>query len=88
MMKIRKPVFAFWIALCLIAVHVPLRADEDPHGLTPAENMVFMPKLAGLKNKQYRNQSGREEKDRDMCGILLAIAIMAFLTISQYLGWY
>ena len=36
----------------------------------------------------YMANSGREEKDRDMCGMLLAIAIMAFLTISQYLGWY
>ena len=36
----------------------------------------------------YMANTGREEKDRDLCGILLAVAIMAFLTVSQYLGWY
>lgn len=36
----------------------------------------------------FMANSGLEEKDRDMCGMLLAIALMAFLTISQYLGWY
>ncbi|MBN2321165.1 MAG: hypothetical protein JXR49_18945 [Acidobacteria bacterium] len=36
----------------------------------------------------YMANSGREAKDRDMCGMLLAIIIMAFLTLSQYLGWY
>jgi hypothetical protein len=36
----------------------------------------------------YMVNTGREAKDRDLCGILLAVAIMAFLTVSQYLGWY
>lgn len=36
----------------------------------------------------FMANSGREEKDRDMCGMLLAVLIMAFLTLSQYLGWY
>ncbi len=36
----------------------------------------------------YMANSGREQKDRDMCGMLLAIGILAFLTVSQYLGWY
>ena len=40
------------------------------------------------KGFDYMANSGREEKDRDMCGMLLAIIIMAFLTLSQYLGWY
>jgi len=40
------------------------------------------------KGFNFMANSGREEKDRDMCGMLLAIGIIAFLTISQYLGWY
>jgi hypothetical protein len=36
----------------------------------------------------FMANSGREEKDRDMCGMLLAVVVMAFLTLSQYLGWY
>ncbi|MEJ2108510.1 MAG: hypothetical protein P8Z37_01075 [Acidobacteriota bacterium] len=36
----------------------------------------------------FMANKGREEKDRDMCGMLLAIAVIAFLTLSQYLGWY
>jgi len=36
----------------------------------------------------YMANSGREEKDRDTCGMLLAIITIAFLTVSQYLGWY
>lgn len=36
----------------------------------------------------YMANSGREEKDRDLCGMLLALLIMVFLTVSQYLGWY
>ena len=36
----------------------------------------------------YMANAGREEKDRDLCGLLLAVMIMAFLTVSQYLGWY
>ncbi len=51
----------FATVLCILVSTAPLFADEDPHGLEPAENMVFIPKLAGLKNKKYRNQSGREK---------------------------
>jgi hypothetical protein len=40
------------------------------------------------KGYDYMANGGREEKDRDMCGMLLALAIMAFLTLAQYLGWY
>ncbi len=32
--------------------------------------------------------TGEESKDRDTCGMLLAIIIMALLTLFQYLGWY
>jgi len=40
------------------------------------------------KGFDYMANTGREEKDRDTCGMLLAIIIMVFLTLSQYLGWY
>ncbi len=36
----------------------------------------------------FMANSGREEKDRDRCGMLLAVILMALLTLSQYLGWY
>ena len=60
-MKMMKPAFAFMAALCLLGLPSPLLSEEDPHGLEPAANMVFMPQVAGLKNKQYRNQSGQEK---------------------------
>jgi len=47
--------------LCLLGIPAILLSEEDPHGLEPAEDMVFMPKLAGLKNKSYRNQSGQDK---------------------------
>lgn len=36
----------------------------------------------------YMANSGREARDRDTIGIILAIMIMAFLTFSQYMNWY
>jgi hypothetical protein len=36
----------------------------------------------------YMANTGQEEKDRNACGILLAVAVMAVLTVAQYLGWY
>jgi hypothetical protein len=36
----------------------------------------------------YMANTGREAEDRDTCGMLLAIIIVAFLTLFQYLGWY
>jgi hypothetical protein len=36
----------------------------------------------------YMANAGQEEKDREICGMLLAIAIMILLTLFQYLGWY
>lgn len=36
----------------------------------------------------YMANSGREEIDRDYVGIVLAVGIMAFLTICQYLKLY
>jgi hypothetical protein len=36
----------------------------------------------------YMANSGREAKDRDTVGMLLAVVIMAFLTFAQYMNWY
>ncbi len=36
----------------------------------------------------YMANSGREAKDRDTAGMLLAIIIMVFLTFAQYMNWY
>ncbi len=41
---------------------LPSLCSEDPHGLSPAPDMVFMPHLAGLRNKTYRNQSGQQKR--------------------------
>lgn len=36
-------------------------AGTDPHGLAPAEDMVFLPKLKGLRNKTFKNQYGKKK---------------------------
>lgn len=36
----------------------------------------------------YMANSGREEQDRDMCGMLIAVFLMVALTIVQYAGMY
>ena len=36
----------------------------------------------------YMANSGQEETDRDNVGIVLALAVMAFLTICQYFKLY
>lgn len=36
----------------------------------------------------YMANSGREEQDRDTCGLLLAVLFMGVLTVCQYLGLY
>lgn len=36
----------------------------------------------------YMANSGTEELDRDYVGIILALAVMIFLTVSQYLKLY
>ncbi|MEJ2247987.1 MAG: hypothetical protein P8Y80_18250, partial [Acidobacteriota bacterium] len=60
-MKNLKSAFIRIILLCLLVCPVQVFSDENPLGLEPAADMVFMPKLAGLRNKQYRNQSGQEK---------------------------
>ncbi|MDD3311770.1 hypothetical protein [Pseudodesulfovibrio sp.] len=34
----------------------------------------------------FMANTGREEQDRDCLGILFALAVMACVTVSQYLG--
>ena len=36
----------------------------------------------------YMANTGQEEQDRDLCGMGLALIIMAILTSFQYLGLY
>jgi len=36
----------------------------------------------------YMANSGREEQDRDTCGLCLAVLLMGLLTALQYLGLY
>ena len=54
--------FIFTLILtCWIAFPGWVRSAESPHGLPPAEDMVFIPHLKGLKNKSYKNHSGQEK---------------------------
>jgi len=34
----------------------------------------------------YMANKGQEEQDRDYCGVVFALIIMAIITISQYMG--
>jgi hypothetical protein len=54
-----KRIFAVLAILCFLVLPLPSFSAEDPHGLEPAQDMVFIPHLAGLGNKSYRNQSGQ-----------------------------
>jgi hypothetical protein len=36
----------------------------------------------------YMANDGQEARDRDAIGMLMAVIIMAFLTLSQYMNWY
>ena len=36
-------------------------AANDPHGLSPASDMTFLPHLAGLRNKVFKNQYGQNK---------------------------
>ena len=48
------------IVMCLwLRPDIVRAADDSPHGLTPADDMVFMPKLAGLRNKTFKNHYGQ-----------------------------
>ena len=36
----------------------------------------------------YMENSGIEEKDRDLCGLLIAVMLMLSLTLFQYAGLF
>ncbi len=36
----------------------------------------------------YMANTGVEEQDRDWVGIIIGLAVMVFLTLTQYWGWY
>ena len=36
----------------------------------------------------YMANTGQEEQDRDKCGMVLAVTILAILTFCQYAGLY
>ena len=39
----------------------PARAADSPHGLPPAEDMAYLPHLAGLRNKTFHNDNGERK---------------------------
>lgn len=57
---------ALRIAILLLLLNGAAGADAwgapDPHGLPPAEDMAYLPHLAGLRNKSFRNDNG-EKRD-------------------------
>lgn len=46
------------------------------------------PQTTDMQGFDYMANSGREEKDRDTCGMFLAVFIIALLTVFQYLALY
>ncbi len=61
-----RQIFLVFLLACIVAWVSPAWAStalnqEDPHGLQPADNMVYLPKLAGLRNKVYKNQYGKKK---------------------------
>ncbi|MDD4648558.1 MAG: hypothetical protein PHO79_00825 [Desulfoplanes sp.] len=49
------------LALIFIVGFTPngICAGIDPHGLSPANDMTFLPHLAGLRNKVFKNRDGQ-----------------------------
>jgi hypothetical protein len=45
----------------LFAIPLAGMAANDPHGLSPAADMTFLPHLAGLRNKVFKNQYGQKK---------------------------
>ncbi|WP_461208614.1 hypothetical protein [Desulfocurvus sp. DL9XJH121] len=51
----------FALALTVVAPQAGLAALDDPHGLSPAADMTFLPHLAGLRNKVFKNRHGQKK---------------------------
>ena len=60
-MRRKRLTLLLLLVVGLLVLPMPGWAVEDPHGLEPAEDMVFFPKLAGLRNKIYKNHHGRSK---------------------------
>ncbi|MBG0776129.1 MAG: hypothetical protein H0S85_06800 [Desulfovibrionaceae bacterium] len=57
--------FILWSILFLLLMGLPIgvpaaAAGHDVHGLPPADDMVFLPHLPGLRNKALRNDNGQK----------------------------
>ncbi|HMK65522.1 MAG TPA: hypothetical protein VK564_06985 [Thermodesulfobacteriota bacterium] len=61
MLKTVRLLFFALTLTCWMVIPGGVRSAENPHGLPPAEDMVFIPHLKGLKNKSYKNHSGQEK---------------------------
>lgn len=61
-MNIRK-ITTLLTLLLVVSMGAPsiTTAQDDPHGLSPAADMTFMPHLAGLRNKTFKNLSGQSK---------------------------
>ena len=61
--KVKRKLQLLLALVCLLAWISPGAASvrQSPHGLQPKEGMAFLPKLAGLRNKSYKNQSGKKK---------------------------
>ncbi len=52
-----------WLMILSLSMDGPVSAETiNPRALPPAEDMVFMPHIPGLRNKTYRNGYGTEKK--------------------------
>ncbi|MBW2368967.1 MAG: hypothetical protein JRH15_13890, partial [Deltaproteobacteria bacterium] len=49
------------ILLLVGALSGAAATQESPHGLEPADDMAFIPKLDGLRNKTFRNHYGKKK---------------------------
>jgi len=59
-MKNTLRLLTFALALLLVVPNTGMAA-VDPHGLSPAADMTFLPHLAGLRNKVFKNQYGQKK---------------------------
>lgn len=50
--------------------------------------MELNPRTTDPEGFDYMANSGREEQDRDTCGLALALILVLSLTAFQYLGLY
>ncbi|WP_243545713.1 hypothetical protein [Pseudodesulfovibrio tunisiensis] len=58
-----KNTFRFLVIAMALLIALPQSgmAATDPHGLSPAADMTFLPHLAGLRNKVFKNRLGQKK---------------------------